>query len=163
MIKLLRVDDRLIHGQVAVVWTAFLQANQIIIANNFVANDPISKMALALAKPPGVALDFRDINSTIEVLKGTTLDDKKVFVVVESTDDALLLCEGLPEIDKVIFGGIRSSGEKKLIDRQVFLDENDFNNWKAMVALGKEVEIKVVPSEKGMSLSEAEHKFNKAK
>jgi fructoselysine/glucoselysine PTS system EIIB component len=163
MIKLLRVDDRLIHGQVAMVWTSFLQANHIIVANDKVANDAMSKMALSLAKPPGVDLEFLSVNSAIEHLNGTTLANKKVFVVVESTSDARTLCSKVGEISKVIFGGIRQSGGKTLIDRQVFLDAQDIQNWKDMVSMGKEVQIQVVPSEKTVNLSEAERIFNKGK
>lgn len=63
----------------------------------------------------------------------------------------------------MVFGGIRKSGEKRLIDRQVFLDQQDLDNWKAMVDLGKEVIIQVVPSEKTFSLSDAENIFRKGK
>lgn len=163
MIKLLRVDDRLIHGQVAMVWTSYLQANLIIIANDKASKDPIMKMALSLAKPPGVDLEFLDIQGTIEYLKNTALANKKIFIVVEKTSEALALCQGNDEIKKVVFGGIRKSGEKRLIDRQVFLDQQDIDNWKSMVDLGKEVIIQVVPSEKTFSLSDAENIFRKGK
>jgi mannose/fructose/N-acetylgalactosamine-specific phosphotransferase system component IIB len=80
---------------------------------------------------------------------------------VENTVDARILCEHVDAISHVVFGGIRHSGNKKLIDRQVYLSEEDINNWKAMVALGKDVIIQVIPSEKVVSLTEAERIFNR--
>ncbi len=161
MIKLLRVDDRLIHGQVAMVWTSYLQANLLVVANNKAATDPITKMALSLAKPPGVDLEFKSIQDAVVYLNDSTLANRKIFVVVENTDDAKVLCEGVDEIKSVVFGGIRKSGVKKLIERQVFLDQNDLDNWKFMVSKGKDVHVQVVPSEKRLNLSEAEVIFNK--
>jgi len=161
MIKLLRVDDRLIHGQVAMVWTSYLQANLLVVANNKAATDPITKMALSLAKPPGVDLEFKSIQDAVVYLNDSTLANRKIFVVVENTDDAKVLCDGVDEINSVVFGGIRKSGNKKLIERQVFLDQNDLNNWKSMVSNGKDVHVQVVPSEKRLNLSEAEVIFNK--
>lgn len=159
MIKLLRVDDRLIHGQVAMVWTSYLQANVLVVANNKAATDPITKMALSLAKPPGVDLEFKSIQDAVGYLNDAALANRKLFVVVENTDDARVLCEGVAGISSVVFGGIRKSGEKKLIDRQVFLDRKDLDNWRQMVSYGKDVKIQVVPSEKTVSLNEAESIF----
>lgn len=161
MIKLLRVDDRLIHGQVAMVWTSYLQANLLVVANNKAATDPITKMALSLAKPPGVDLEFKSIQDAVVYFNDATLANRKIFVVVENTDDAKVLCEGVGEIKSVVFGGIRKSGIKKLIERQVFLDQNDLDNWRLMVSYGKDVHVQVVPSEKRLNLSEAEVIFNK--
>ena len=51
MIKLTRIDDRLLHGQVAFTWTPALSADCIVIANDKVAKDEFLKMTLNLAKP----------------------------------------------------------------------------------------------------------------
>ena len=56
MIKLLRVDHRLVHGQVAFSWTNALGADAILVANDDVPNDEIWKTALKLAKPANVKL-----------------------------------------------------------------------------------------------------------
>ncbi len=49
MITHLRIDNRLIHGQVAVMWRSNVSADAIIVCNDKVAADPIQKMALPLA------------------------------------------------------------------------------------------------------------------
>ena len=46
MIKLLRVDDRLIHGAVAFSWTKELSINLIVLANDKIAKDDFQKMTL---------------------------------------------------------------------------------------------------------------------
>ena len=51
MIKLVRVDHRLLHGQVIFSWTKQMSVNYIIIVDDKVPNDPISVMALSIAKP----------------------------------------------------------------------------------------------------------------
>ena len=81
MIKLLRVDDWLIHGQVAMVWTSYLQANLLVIANNKAATDPMTKMALSLAKPPGVDLEFKSIQDAVVYLNDSTLAMMQKFPV----------------------------------------------------------------------------------
>lgn len=54
MLAQLRVDDRLIHGQVAVVWTKELNTKLIVVANDHAANDKVMQMTLKMAVPDGV-------------------------------------------------------------------------------------------------------------
>lgn len=161
MITLLRVDDRLIHGQVAVVWTSYLHADTIVVGNDKAANDAFTTMALNLAKPPGVALHIVTLEKAAAFCNDPSNQAKKIFIVVENTKDALALAQGIAGIQQIILGGIRKAGEKRLIDRQVFLDAQDLENCKQMEALGKKVSITVVPSERSYSLTEAEHIYSK--
>ena len=46
-----RIDDRMIHGQVATQWTNQLSANRIMVINNEVANDDVKKAVVRLAAP----------------------------------------------------------------------------------------------------------------
>ena len=61
MIKLVRVDHRLLHGQVIFSWTKQVGTNYIIVADDKVPNDPISMMALSIAKP--VSFRFHSFGS----------------------------------------------------------------------------------------------------
>lgn len=63
MIKLVRVDHRLLHGQVVFSWTRQIDINHIIVADDKVPNDPIGKMALSIAKPVGCTLDIIPFSS----------------------------------------------------------------------------------------------------
>lgn len=161
MIKLLRVDDRLIHGQVAVTWTSFIDADSIIVANDRSAKDAFASMALNLAKPPGVGLQILTKDDAIHYLVDDANASRKIFVVVESTSDAVAIAQAVEQVQEIILGGIRKSEGKRQIERQVFLDENDLNNCDELEKLGRTVHIQVVPSEKKLSISEAKHIWNK--
>ena len=68
MIKLTRVDYRLIHGQVAMSWTHALDVDCILLASDAVAKDDMRKAALRLARPSGVKLVIKDVDAAIEAL-----------------------------------------------------------------------------------------------
>lgn len=163
MIKLLRIDDRLIHGQVAVTWTSYLSANCIVVANDKAAKDPMSKMLLGLAKPPTASLEILTIEKAIEFCSDPANDDKKIFIVVESTTDALKVAREIKGIPQTVMGGIRSAEGKVRIERQVFLNELDIQNAEAISELGIETVVQVVPSEKKVTLSEAKLIYEKGK
>ena len=84
MIKLLRVDHRLLHGQVAMAWTQSLDSDCILIANDAVVNDNIRKTTMKLAKPNGVKLVMKNIEDSIAALNAGVTDKYKLFIVVES-------------------------------------------------------------------------------
>ena len=67
MIKLLRVDHRLLHGQVAMTWTQELDTNCILIACDAVVKDDVRKTTLKLARPAGVKLVIKSVNDSLSL------------------------------------------------------------------------------------------------
>ena len=53
-IRLARIDDRLIHGQVATVWSKLTGIERIIVISDLVAQDKLRKFLLKEAAPPGI-------------------------------------------------------------------------------------------------------------
>lgn len=88
MIKLLRVDHRLLHGQVAMTWTQELDTNCILIACDAVVKDDVRKTTLKLARPAGVKLVIKSVDDSIEALRSSVTDKYRLFIVVESIEDA---------------------------------------------------------------------------
>ena len=84
MIKLLRVDHRLLHGQVAFSWTQFLGVDCILIANDSLMQDELRKTTIKLAKPQGVKVVMKNIQDSIDAINSGVTDKYKLFVVVES-------------------------------------------------------------------------------
>lgn len=62
MVELCRIDDRLLHGQVAVTWVGAVAPEAILIANDEAATNEMSKLALKMAKPAGVKLAVKTID-----------------------------------------------------------------------------------------------------
>ncbi len=100
MITLLRVDHRLLHGQVAFSWTQYVGADCILIANDSVPEDELRKTTIKLAKPPSVKLVIKNINDAIEAIKSGVTDKYNLFIVVESVNDAWRIASAIGEIKK---------------------------------------------------------------
>lgn len=64
MIKLLRVDYRLVHGQVAISWSRHIGADCILVANDEVAKDEMRQSMLRLSKPQGMKLVIKSIEDS---------------------------------------------------------------------------------------------------
>src|SRR6201989_37520 len=107
MIKLTRIDDRLVHGQVAFTWTPALGVNCLIVANDKVAKDEFMKMTLGLAKPAGAKLLIKGLKDAATFLNDERSKNMKVLLLVNSVKDAGEMAALVPEIKTINFGGLR--------------------------------------------------------
>lgn len=154
MILLTRVDHRLLHGQVAFSWTQNLGADCILIANDDVPNNDIRKTTIKLAKPQGVKLVIKTIDGAIEALKSGVTDKYKLFIVVESIEDAYKLALAYPEIKQINLGGIKSKEGTRSIGKAVNVLPKEEELLKKMTDDGVYVEIRQVPSDKKVEVTE---------
>lgn len=155
-VSLLRIDDRLIHGQVAFGWTTSLGVNTILVANDEAKNDQMRATALNLAKPSNVSLYIRGVDESGEIVQKFAQSKKsKVLVLVKNTEDARKLLEGSAgSVKEINVGGLRySEGKKKLTDL-VAVDENDISNLKAIEAMDVEIEFRMLPKDKKKTLKD---------
>jgi fructoselysine/glucoselysine PTS system EIIB component len=156
MISLLRIDDRLIHGQVAYGWASSLGINVILVVNDEAKNDQMKAMALNLAKPNDVTLYIRGVEESGEIVqKFSTSQKSKVLILVRNTNDALKLVKNSGGVLKEInVGGLRySEGKRKLTDL-VAVDDQDIENFKEIEDLGVNLEFRMLPRDKKRGMKE---------
>ena len=95
-----RIDERLIHGQVAMVWTNTVGASRIIVANDEAVRDDMIIAALKISKPAGVKLSILSRNKAVEKIGNGAYDDDRVFLIFQNVKDAAYCVEkGLELLD----------------------------------------------------------------
>jgi fructoselysine and glucoselysine-specific PTS system IIB component len=147
MIKLIRIDDRLVHGQVAFTWVPSLGIDCLIVANDKIAKDDFQKMTLGLAKPAGVKLLIKSVADTITFLNDEKNKAAKILTLINSIKDAATLASGVSEISSINFGGIRAKENAKLISKAVAVTDEDVVLIKELLQKGIELEIRQVPTD----------------
>lgn len=145
-IILARIDNRLLHGQVATQWTKAIGANLILVANDEVAGNKMRQGLMDMAAPNGVDTRYWTIQKTIDTIHKAA-DRQKIFIIIESPEDALRLVEGGVPIKKVNIGNMHMSEGKRQVAGVVAVDDNDINAFKALREHGIELEIRKVPTE----------------
>lgn len=101
MIVQVRVDDRLIHGQVALVWTKELDASAILVANDEASKNEVTQMTMKMAAPTGKKLLIRSVADSIEVLNDPRGSSMKIFVITNCVKDAYEIAKNVLEIKEV--------------------------------------------------------------
>lgn len=149
MVELLRIDDRLLHGQVAFSWVNRYTPDAILIANDEVMKNEIQKMAIKMAKPAGMKMAIKTLDDAIDLINNEHVKNMKLFVVVKTSRDALKLIRGVKEHIRLMnIGGIsnRKKGGKS-IAKGIYLSDEDIRNIKEILNLIDEVDIRVVPTD----------------
>ncbi len=148
MLKLTRIDDRLVHGQVAFTWVPSLGVDCLIVANDKVAADDFLKMTMNLAKPPSARLMIMSLESTATFVNDPRSRNLKIMIIVSGVNDAFTLARAIPEIQSINFGGIRIKDGARLISKAVALSADEVEITNKMLENGLELEIRQVPTDK---------------
>lgn len=145
MILKVRIDDRLLHGQVAYSWKAKLGYNAIVIASNEAANDDLRKATIKMCCPDGVKLATRDVDNAIKLLNNEKLKSMKVFVVCPNPKTAYEVVTKLNEKPVVNLGGIQMRDGATFFSKAVYLNDEDREYLDKLVEEGFNIEVQEVP------------------
>ena len=143
-IVLTRIDNRLIHGQVATQWAGVVGANLLLVANDEVAGDEFRQGLMNMAAPAYAQTRYFTIQKTIDVI-GKASDAQKIAIICETPQDVLKLVEGGVPIKKVNIGNMHMADGKRQVATTVAVDDADVAAFKKMQDLGVELEIRRVP------------------
>lgn len=151
-ISALRIDDRLIHGQVAMTWTKQLKVKGIIVANDDAANDNTQKMALKMAVPSGIKVLIKPVEEAIRVLNHPKASEMRILVLTRTVRDALRVRQQVGEIEFLNLGntgrfdGIDIS-EKTALTSTIMLTKEEQKYLRELVELDPETCIQQVPND----------------
>lgn len=146
-IMLTRIDNRLIHGQVGVTWTASVGANLILVADDETAgNELMQQLMGTTAKQAGAAARFWTVQKTIETIHKAS-ERQKIFIVAKTPETVLKLIQGGVPIKEVNVGNMHFSEGKTQISKKVYVDDKDLADLKAIEESGADVYIQDVPGD----------------
>ena len=164
-ITALRVDDRLIHGQVAMTWTKQLAVQGIVVANDEAANDNTQKMALKMAVPGGIKSLIKPVDEAIRILNNPKASRMRILVLTRTVKDALKIRQSVGEIGFLNVGntgrfdGIDVS-EKLVLTPTIMLTKAEQQALKDLVALEPKTCMQQVPNDEQKLVKDVLDKLN---
>ncbi|MFI3284030.1 MAG: PTS sugar transporter subunit IIB [Erysipelotrichaceae bacterium] len=120
-----RIDERLIHGQVAASWSNALKANRILVIDDSAAQDDIQKMNLKMAAPLSVKLSILCVERAVQRLKENAYAGENVFIVCKSPKTACRVIDEGWTIDTINIANVSSKAGSIQIKRSVALTASD--------------------------------------
>ncbi|MEN4928404.1 PTS mannose transporter subunit IIAB [Erwinia billingiae] len=151
-IGLARIDDRLIHGQVATRWTKETNVTRIIVVSDEVAADHVRKTLLTQVAPPGVTAHVVDIAKMIRVWNNPKYGGDRVMLLFTNPTDVERLVEAGVKIPSVNIGGMAFRQGKTQVNNAVSVDDKDIAAFKKLNERGIELEVRKVSSDQRLKM-----------
>jgi|UniRef100_A0A7V3RG79 PTS system mannose-specific IIB component len=142
---ILRIDDRLIHGQVVAGWARPLGIEELIIASDTISQDAWVCSAYRLAVPENITFHCFDIAGCVQHLKNG-MEKKRIMVVVEKPADAYNLVKSGLQVKEVYVGGLGYKENARPIAHFIYLTPEDINALVKLHELGIKVIGKQLPN-----------------
>ena len=146
-VTLLRVDDRLIHGQVVEGWVPFLKVDLVIVVSDSAASDEIQTALMKMALPASVGLLVLSISEAAAALNSPQMSARKALVLVPGPSEALALVEKGLAVKRINVGGLHYTVGKVQLGRALFLDEKDRLALRALASKGVRLEGRALPGD----------------
>lgn len=150
MIAQLRIDDRLIHGQVALVWTKELNTPGIVVANDNAAENEMVQMTLKMATPTGKKLLIRSVDDAIKVFNNPKGANMRIFALTNCIQDALKIAENVKNIDGINVANVgrftKDAEGATQLSSTIMVTPDELAALKKLVELDVPVFHQVVPS-----------------
>lgn len=119
-----RVDDRLIHGQVVTQWVKVFKAQKIVVIDNNVAKDKMQKNILKFAAPPEMKVSIFSVDKAVEVWNKNQFGNMNVFVLFKDVKQIKELEEKGVKFNEITIGNMSVVGDRKLIYKSTgFIEE----------------------------------------
>ncbi|CAA2930095.1 PTS mannose transporter subunit IIAB [Arsenophonus endosymbiont of Bemisia tabaci] len=151
-IALARIDDRLIHGQVATRWTKETKVKRIIVVSNEVAKDHVRSTLLKQVAPPGVTAHVVDVEKCIRVYNNPKYAGERVMLLFTNPTDVLRLVDGGVEIKSVNIGGMAYRESKTQVNNAISIDNEDIDAFNQLSKRGIELEARKVSSDNKLDM-----------
>uniref|UniRef100_A0A7V0Z4X9 PTS mannose/fructose/sorbose transporter subunit IIB n=1 Tax=candidate division WOR-3 bacterium TaxID=2052148 RepID=A0A7V0Z4X9_UNCW3 len=142
---ILRIDDRLIHGQVVAGWARPLGIEELIIASDTISKDAWVCNAYRLAVPENIVFHCYDIEGCVQYLMNG-IDKKRTMVVVEKPVDAYNLVKNGLKVNEVYIGGLGYREGARSVVPFIYLTPEDIEFLVKIHELGIRIVGKQLPN-----------------
>ncbi|MEW6517006.1 MAG: PTS sugar transporter subunit IIB [candidate division FCPU426 bacterium] len=149
---LTRLDDRLIHGQVAVGWAKVTKPEVLLVADDQVEQDSLRRTLMEMAGAPGTKVLICRVEETAAACNRLELDGKRTLLLFSSPWDVCRAVDRGLRLQELNVGGLRYSPGKRQILKAIAVDEEDMKAFQKLVQEGVRVTVQMVPTDEPVDI-----------
>jgi PTS system mannose-specific IIB component len=159
MVTFFRIDERLIHGQIAIKWSKHTGVSHIVVANNAAALNPLIQKSLMMAAPADVKTAIKSIDDSIVLLNDPRAVSMKIMVLVNNPRDAVSIIEKVKDIPFINVGNYGRIAPdvpgkpRKAYGRNIYCNEMEVEEFHKLVATGLKCIYQTTPEEAAEDVS----------
>ena len=145
-ISLLRIDSRLIHGQVVTSWAKAVKCEAIFAVSDEVAEDPLRRDLLLQVAPEHLKSYVITVDKAIKVYHNPKYAKKNILWLVTNPADIVRLIDGGVKVDKVNVGGMTYKEGNQQLSQAVTVSPADVTAFRKLLDLGVDLSLQQVAS-----------------
>lgn len=159
-IKLVRIDFRLIHGQVITKWFKQSLANEILIVDDLLSQDEFMSSIYTMAAPPGATVKIYSVEEAVSQWKKSELGNGKLFVLFKNVEQAYKAWKAGFPIPELQIGGLGSAPGRKVVFGPITMDDKDAKLLNEMSLRNVFVYLHQVPEEGKLDFEKVLEKYD---
>jgi PTS system mannose-specific IIB component len=160
LIALVRVDNRLIHGQVVEAWLPALHATRILVADDEAAGSPLTRAAMGLAVPAPVKVEIVPIAKAD--FAAAQASPERTLVLLRDVHDAMRARELGLSFSALNLGNVHFASGRVQVSSSVFLSPAELEALRRLSGAGVQIDLRPVPKEKPLTLADVESRLGAA-
>lgn len=145
-IENVRIDDRLIHGQILIAWARALALDTLVVVSDDVAGNELEKELVSASAPLPFRVEILTVAQAAEHIKADHYAKTKAMIILPSAEEALALVEAGATLPAISVGGIHYSEGRRRILPYLYLDDAEESALRKIAARGVTIEIQDVPA-----------------
>lgn len=153
MIRLVRLDYRLLHGQVVFSWCSYVGVQRIIVVDDDGARDEFKKAALSLSKPAGVRLNIFSLETALAKMGKVEILSETVMMIFGNTSTLLQFCQQYPKIKEINYGGLANKPGARQYGSAIFMTAGEVEDTRKLKEMGIKLYVQQTPNSKVESMN----------
>jgi PTS system mannose-specific IIB component len=146
-IKVVRIDDRLIHGQIVQGWLKTIQIDKILVASDEVAKDEMQMVLLSMAVPNTTKLVIKNIKDASFDILNNVYEKDNLMILFSNPQDIVKMSDNGVKFNSINIGGMHFAHGKKQLLPNLSVDKNDIEAFLKLIKLGIELETRALPQD----------------
>lgn len=146
-IKIVRIDDRLIHGQIVQGWLKTVDIDKILVISDEVASDEMQQVLLSMAVPTSVKLVIKNISDASYEILNEVYDKDKLMILFSNPQDIVKMIDNGIKFQSINIGGMHFAHGKKQLLPNLSVDKNDVEAFLKLISYGIELETRALPQD----------------
>ncbi|MCE2536671.1 PTS mannose transporter subunit IIAB [Enterococcus faecalis] len=142
-----RIDERLIHGQVAGIWSTSLSTQRIIVANDEAATDPLQKSSLRMAAPSSMRLSVLGVEAAAKNIQSGKYGKQRLFLSFKNPKDVLRFIEAQGPIKTVNVGNMSYKEGAREVTKSIQVLPEEEQIFETIASKGVTVTAQLVPND----------------
>jgi mannose/fructose/N-acetylgalactosamine-specific phosphotransferase system component IIB len=143
----IRMDNRLIHGQILVSWNSAFKISHIIVTNDVIASDPLQVTLLKAVAPLTAKVSVLKIMDCVAYCNSPEAEKENIFIIAKYPEDGLALVEGGLKMPMLNLGNQAFVRGSKKISNTVFLTESGVKALKKLHEEGIRITCRMMPGD----------------